>query len=138
MVRMTAEYEGGLHCAVVHGPSGTELSTDAPVDNEGKGESFSPTDLCATALATCMTTIMGMRARDLEIDLSGMKIEVEKIMSGDGPRRIARLPITFRVPCDPTEEQKAVLRHAAETCPVILSLHPDIEKPITFQWGTGG
>ncbi len=135
MVKISVHYQGELHCRAVHEPSESALATDAPVDNQGRGESFSPTDLCATALATCMTTIMGMRARDLGVDLTGMKIEIVKEMSQEGLRRIARLPVEFWIPCDPSEEQKALLRHAAETCPVMLSLDREIEKPITMHWG---
>lgn len=135
MVKVEVQYDGDLHCLAVHQPSESTLTTDAPVDNQGKGESFSPTDLCATALATCMTTIMGIRAREVGVDLAGMKIEIVKEMSSEGRRRIARLPVEFWIPCDPSEEQKALLLHAAETCPVMLSLNRDIAKPITMHWG---
>ena len=134
MVEISAVYEGDYHCSANHGPSGSTLSTDAPTDNQGRGEAFSPTDLCATALVTCMSTIMGMRADELGIDLKGMKIEVQKVMSSDGPRRIVELPVEFWIPGRLTDQQKSVLRHAAENCPVILSLHPEIRKPITMYW----
>ena len=134
MVKITAEYEGQLHCQVIHGPSGSQLNTDAPVDNNGRGESFSPTDLCATAFATCMATIMGIQAEKIGVDLKGMKVEVTKEMSSDKPRRIVRLPVEFWVPGKLTEEHKAALIHAAETCPVHYSLNPDIDKPICFHW----
>src|SRR5438093_2949357 len=98
MVKISIEYKGELHCSAKHGPSGAQLETDAPRDNEGKGESFSPTDLVATALGTCMATIMGIYARRHDIDLRGMKIEVSKEMSADTPRRIARLATEIWLP----------------------------------------
>src|SRR5438093_7379337 len=91
MVKSTIEYRGGLHCVAKHGPSGATLETDAPVDNQGRGESFSPTDLVATALGACMATIMGIYAQRKNINLEGMRIEVSKEMSQDAPLRIARL-----------------------------------------------
>ncbi len=134
MIKITADYQGELHCQAIHGPSGCKITTDAPVDNQGRGESFSPTDLCAAALATCMATIMGIQSGKMGIDLKGMKIEVTKEMAADSPRRIARLPVEFWIPGSLTKEQKAALHHAAENCPVHLSLHPDIDKPILFHW----
>lgn len=134
MVKITTEYEGQLHCQAIHEPSGCHLYTDAPVDNKGLGESFSPTDLCAAAYATCMTTIMGIQAEKLGINLKGMKIEVNKEMSSDVPRRIVRLPVECWIPVILTSEHKSALINAAETCPVHHSLHPDIEKPIRFHW----
>ncbi len=134
MVTITAKYEGDLRCSAQHGPSGSLLSTDAPLDNQGKGEAFSPTDLCATSLGTCMTTIMGIRARQLGIDISDARFEVKKIMSADTPRRITGLPVEFWIPGSHSEEVKAALRHAAETCPVNYSIHPDIDRPITIHW----
>lgn len=135
MVNISATYEGDYHCSVNHRPSGSTLNTDAPTDNQGRGEAFSPTDLCAAALITCMSTVMGMRADELGIDLKGMKIEVQKNMSSDMPRRIVELPVEFWIPGRLTDRQKNVLRHAAENCPVILSLHPDIKKSIKINWG---
>ena len=132
MVKMTVEYAGDLHCTALHGPSGSRLETDAPVDNHGRGESFSPTDLVGTALATCMATVMGIYARRTGIDLAGMKIEVGKEMTQTPPRRIERLNVEIRMPA--TVEHDPALENAARTCPVILSLHPDIEKPVTFHW----
>ena len=134
MVKITAKYEGELHCQVIHEPSGCHLHTDAPVDNKGRGESFSPTDLCATAFATCMATIMGIHAEKLGVDLKGMKVEVTKEMSVDMPRRIVRLPVEFWIPGKVTEAQKVALIHAAKTCPVYYSLNPNIDKPICFHW----
>lgn len=132
---MQIEYTGDLRCQVVHGPSGTKLITDAPVDNQGKGESFSPTDLFATSLATCMATIMGIQARALKIDITGMRVQVTKEMSTDRPRRITKMAVTFDVPCNPGDREKAALIKAAETCPVHHSLHPDLEQTTVFNWG---
>lgn len=133
MVKMTVQYAGDLHCKATHGPSGSVVETDAPVDNQGRGESFSPTDLVATALASCMATIMGIYAKRKEIDLAGMRIEVGKEMTQTAPRRIARLPVEVWLPA--TVVKDPALENAALTCPVFLSLHPDIEKPVTFHWG---
>src|SRR5271155_5036987 len=111
MVKATIEYEGGLHCTATHGPSRRQLDTDAPVDNQGKGESFSPTDLVAVALGTCMATVMGIYAQRHGIALKGMKVEVTKEMSATGPRRIARLAAEIWLPAgvekDPALERAA-------------------------------
>ncbi len=133
MVKITIEYTGQLHCVATHGPSGRALETDAPVDNQGKGESFSPTDLVATALGSCMATVMGIYARQKDIDLIGMKIVVAKEMTQTPPRRIARLATEIWMP--PTLEKSPALENAALTCPVHHSLHPDVEKPVVFHWG---
>jgi putative redox protein len=135
MVEVKVAYEGDLRCRATHGPSGSTLMTDAPVDNMGKGEAFSPTDLVATALATCMMTIMGIAAQRLEIDLRGMTARVTKEMSASPPRRISRLAVTIHVPTKLTEEQKTKLQNAAMTCPVHKALHPDVAAPIEFIWG---
>jgi putative redox protein len=127
-------YAGGLRCEAAHGPSGQTLQTDAPVDNHGRGESFSPTDLVATALGGCMATIMGIVADRHGIDLRGMKIDVTKVMSADTPRRIAKLVTNIRVPLPPDHPQRVLLENAALTCPVHQSLHPAMEKPVDFQW----
>ncbi len=134
MVKVSIRYEGGLRCAAQHGPSGQKVFTDAPVDNHGRGESFSPTDLVATALGGCMATIMGIVAQRHDIDLQGMEIEVTKEMSADTPRRIARLTTTIRVPLTPDHSKRALLENSALTCPVHHSLHPEIDKPVTFEW----
>jgi uncharacterized OsmC-like protein len=134
MVKIDIRYEGNLRSTASHGPSGQTLITDAPVDNHGKGESFSPTDLVATALGSCMATIMGIAAERHQLDLRGMEIEVTKVMSSDMPRRIARLETTIRVPLPPEHPQRALLENAALTCPVHKSLHPELEKPVDFQW----
>lgn len=133
-VHIDSVYQGDLRVAGTHGPSGVVLTTDAPVDNHGKGESFSPTDLVATALTHCMATIMGIKAKSLGLPIEGMTLSVEKIMSADLPRRIAKLPVTITLPIVVTEEQKRSLIAAAEACPVSKSLHPEIEKPIVWNW----
>lgn len=132
MVKLTIEYRGELHCTAAHGPSGATLETDAPVDNQGKGESFSPTDLVATALGACMATVMGIYARRKNINLEGMRIEVSKEMSSDSPRRIARLTSEIWMPDGLARD--SALEHAALTCPVHHALHPDVEKPVNFHW----
>ena len=134
MVDINIVYQGELRCSATH-PSGVELITDAPKDNHGKGESFSPTDLVATALGTCMLTIMGLAARAMQIDLRGTKISVKKEMVVNPVRRIGRLSTVITVPFKLDEEQKQKLINAALTCPVHQSLHPDIQKPIEWHWG---
>jgi putative redox protein len=135
MVAIQLEYQGELHCKAVHGPSGTELSTDAPKDNQGRGESFSPTDLVATALGSCMLTVMGIMARTLEIDITGATASVEKEMTSVAPRRIERLTVKIHVPQPISAENKLKLERAAHTCPVHKSLHPEVQMPIEFTWG---
>ncbi len=134
MPTVTAKYLGDLRTECVHTASGARLVTDAPVDNQGKGESFSPTDLCATALASCAMTIIGICARAHDVDVTGTTIEVTKIMSAD-PRRIGRLEVVFTMPDrDYADTQKLLIERAAQTCPVCLSLHPDVEQVVTFRW----
>ena len=135
MVEITAVYEGQLRCVATHAPSRTTLATDAPKDNMGKGESFSPTDLMATALGTCILTTMGIVANRQNLDLSGATVRVEKHMTTTGPRRIARLPVEVRMPRALSPEDQQRLEHAAHACPVHKSLHPDIDAPIQFTWG---
>lgn len=134
MVRIEITYKGGLRCEAVHGPSGKKLLTDAPVDNQGKGESFSPTDLVATALGTCMATIMGITAQREGIDLTGMKISVEKEMVADPRRRIGSLKTVIQIPVPCTDEQKKKLENAAQFCPVHETVRPETEMPIEFQY----
>ena len=134
MVTLTSRYEGGLRCRAVHGPSGTTLVTDAPVDNHGKGESFSPTDLVATALGACMMTIMGIVAERHGLDLAGMTAETEKVMTAAPPRRIASLRTRIVVPLPADHPQRQALEQAAHTCPVHKSLHPEIDAAIEFAW----
>ena len=134
MVSLTTTYEGGLRCRAVHGPSGTALVTDAPVDNHGKGESFSPTDLVATALGACMMTVMGIVAERHGIDLVGMKSETVKEMTKEPPRRIAALRTRLTIPLPADHPNRQLLEQAAHTCPVHKSLHPDIDASIEFVW----
>ncbi len=134
MVEINATYEGNLRCSASHGPSGSMIETDAPVDNFGKGERFSPTDLMATSLGVCMMTIMGIFAERNEIDLSGTKVRVLKEMTPEPPRRIARLTVEMTIPLPADHPKVGAIEKAAMTCPVFLSLHPDIEKPVTFKW----
>ena len=135
MVAIQIEYRGELHSTAVHGPSGTELNTDAPKDNQGRGESFSPTDLVATALGSCMLTVMGIMARTLEIDIAGATATVEKEMTAAPPRRIGGLAVRIHVPQSVSVENREKLERAAHTCPVRKSLHPEIETPVEFTWG---
>ena len=132
MVQIDVTYQGGLRCQAVHGPSKTTLVTDAPVDNHGKGESFSPTDLVATALGTCILTIMGIIAERDKINLSGLCVTVQKEMSAEPPRRIAKLVTRIVMPKGLTDQQKARLEKAAHTCPVHQTLHGNVELPIEF------
>ena len=135
MISIQFEYEGDLHCKVVHGPSGTELFTDAPKDNQGRGESFSPTDTVATALGSCMLTTMGILAQTLNLDITGSTATVEKEMTSVPSRRIQRLSVRIHVPQAFGEEDRLKLQRAAETCPVMKSIHPDIEVPFEMTWG---
>jgi uncharacterized OsmC-like protein len=126
-------YLGHLRTSSVHIQSGTEILSDAPVDNHGKGEAFSPTDLVANALGSCVLTIMGIKAQDLNIDISGTTAEVTKTMQLE-PRRIAKIEINVTFIKFQDEKTKKILEKAAMTCPVINSLHPDLEKIISFNW----
>ena len=135
MVRIQMEYQGDLRCTSVHTPSKTQLATDAPVDNQGRGESFSPTDLIATSLGTCILTTMGIVARTLNFDLTGASATVDKEMTSAPPRRISRLTVAIRIPRTTSPENQLRLENAAQACPVKRSLHPDIETPIEFVWG---
>lgn len=135
MVEVDVRYEGKLHCSAKHGPSGAVIQTDAPRDNMGLGEAFSPTDLVGTALGSCMLTTMGIVAQRMEIDMSGATAHVTKEMTTSGPRRIRELAVTIRVPLALSDEQKQKLQNAALTCPVHKSLHPDVSAPVRFEWG---
>ena len=126
MTTITCRYDGGLRCGAVHGPSGSALSTDAPLDNQGKGECFSPTDLIATSLATCLLTIMGIVAERHGWPLEGAAARVKKTMSSDAPRRISQLEVWIELPAGLEERQRQVLMRAAETCPVKLSLEGSV------------
>lgn len=134
MVEIKIDYQGDLHCRAVHGPSGTVLETDAPVDNNGRGESFSPTDLVATALGVCMTTVMGIVAKRKEIDLEGMQVTVRKHMSTDTPRRISKLEVDLDIPLPPDHPERRLLESTGNGCPVHHSLHPDVEVVLNWRW----
>jgi putative redox protein len=138
LVDINIDYAGELHCRAEHAPSGTTLDTDAPVDNQGKGQSFSPTDLVATALGTCIATTMGIKARAAGFDLDGVRVHVKKHMTLEPPRRIARLKVTVTVPPDVTRRcdaaARALLEHTANTCPVRISLLDAIDVPLDFDW----
>jgi putative redox protein len=134
MVETNIVYEGSLRCIATHPQSGATLTTDAPLDNMGKGESFSPTDLVGVALGSCMLTIMGIVAQKMNVDLRGTKVRVIKEMSASPPRRIASLTVEFNVPTPLSPDQQEKLRNAAMTCPVHKSMHPDVQMPITFHF----
>ena len=134
MVTVRIEYLGDLHCEAVHETSGMRLPTDAPKDNEGRGAAFSPTDLVAAALGTCMATIMGIVARRDSLDLQGMRVEVNKEMVADPARRIGRLDVTFRMPKGLSPEQRGKLERAAKSCPVHRSLSPETRVDARFEY----
>jgi putative redox protein len=134
MVEMTASYLGGLRCEAVHGPSGGTFLTDAPVDNHGRGEAFSPTDLLAAALGTCMLTVMGIYAERHGISLAGARASMQKEMTSEGVRRIRRISVRIELPVSSEHPHRLALERAALSCPVHQSLHPEIEKPVEFVW----
>ncbi|HPA51209.1 MAG TPA: OsmC family protein [Thermoanaerobaculia bacterium] len=130
-------YTGGLHCEATHRPSGSKLVTDAPLDNGGKGEAFSPTDLCATSLGSCLVTTMALVATSHGIELAGTTVHVVKEMVADPRRRIASLPTTVTFPpslASLPAEKRALLEATARACPVTQSLGPNVEVPMTFVW----
>ena len=126
-------YLGDLRTSCEHLQSGTTILTDAPTDNHGKGEAFSPTDLVATSLGSCMVSIMAIKSKDLEVDLINSTIEVTKIMQAE-PRKISKIVVVLNMATQVDEKTKTILERVAMNCPVLLSLHPDIEKDITFNW----
>lgn len=126
-------YLGELRTSSIHINSGSEIISDAPLDNNGKGEAFSPTDTVANALASCMFTVMGIKAREMNVDFSNSTAEVTKIMGTD-PRRITEIKVTFNMSIAVDEKTKTILERTAMTCPVFYSLHPDIKKEIVFNW----
>jgi putative redox protein len=134
MVEINAVYEGNLRCSATHGPSGSTIETDAPVDNCGKGERFSPTDLASSSLGLCMMTIMGIYAEKNGIDLGRTTARVLKEMTSEPPRRIAKLTVEIVVPLPGDHPRREAIERAAMSCPVFLSLHPDIEKDVHFSW----
>jgi putative redox protein len=132
MITVKSSYKGDLRTTAVHVASSNTIITDAPVDNNGKGEAFSPTDLVCAALGSCMMTIMGIVANRSNIDIEGTEIETVKIMASE-PRRIAEIILNFKMPeKNYSNKEKAMLENAARTCPVALSLHPDIKQTINF------
>lgn len=137
MVEIDVAYLGELRCSATHGPSGIRLETDAPLDNKGRGEAFSPTDLLATALGTCMLTTMGIRTEGRALPLQGCTLSVKKHMTAAAPRRIQRLEVAVHVPrgAELATEDRELLQQIAHTCPVRLSILPAIEVPVTFSWG---
>ncbi|MCA9686859.1 MAG: OsmC family protein [Myxococcales bacterium] len=132
MIEISGRYLGDLRVEVAHGPTGATIRTVAPVDNNGDGSTFSPSDLCASSLGACMTTIMGIVAARDQIDLTSLRFRVEKHMSQEGPRRIARLPVEFHMPAGLSPDQRVKLERAALTCPVHRSLSSDIDIPVHF------
>lgn len=137
MVDIFVEYQGDLHCQAQHGPSSAVLVTDAPVDNQGRGESFSPTDLVATGLGTCMATVIGILARKRGFALEGTRVHVKKTMTSSPPRRIAQLAVAITLPkaaTDSVQDGRAEVERAAHECPVRLSLLEAILVPVVFDW----
>lgn len=134
MVKITGEYQGDLHCSARHEPSGTTLATDAPKDNQGRGEAFSPTDLVATSFGSCIATTMAIVARRHGVELRGLRFEVTKEMSTDAPRRIVRLATQLWMPIPESHPQARLLADIAQNCPVHHSLHPAVDKPVVFHW----
>jgi putative redox protein len=134
MVKMTAIYQGKLHCELIHGPSSSKLETDAPKDNQGKGERFSPTDLVGAGLLSCILTTMAMVAERDGVSITGAHGSVEKGMSAEPPRRIVELRVKIEMPASIAEPMRKKLEHAAHACPVHKSLHPDVKAPIEFTY----
>ncbi len=133
MATSIVRYLGELRTSSMHMQSGTEILTDAPTDNHGKGEAFSPTDMVANSLATCMISIMAIKARDMDIELKGSTAEVTKVMAAE-PRRISEIHVHFEMDYAADDKTKTILERVAMQCPVHFSLHPDIKKIITFNW----
>lgn len=130
----TVEYRGSLRTNATHVKSGNEIITDAPTDNKGKGQAFSPTDLVATSLASCMLTIMGIRADKMNLDISGTRAEIQKLMASN-PRRVEEIIVDITIPARSfSAKDKTILEKAARTCPVALTLHPDTVQTIRFHW----
>ncbi|MBK9247444.1 MAG: OsmC family protein [Ignavibacteria bacterium] len=133
MVQISITYEGDLHCSLVHIPSGATVETDAPIDNHGRGESFSPTDMVAGALGACMSTLMGIKARDNNIDVTGTTINVYKEMTSVPVRKIGRLIVDILFPHSYSDTELTILKNAALTCLVMKSINPDIIVETTFR-----
>ena len=126
-------YKGNLRTVSQHIKSGNEFITDAPTDNNGKGEAFSPTDTVATGLASCMLTVMGIKAEQMDVHMEGTTAEVTKTMASN-PRRISKIEVKISLPFEADDKTKKILENTASTCPVHYSLHPDIEKIVEFDW----
>lgn len=126
-------YLGDLRTSSIHIQSGAEILSDAPKDNHGKGEAFSPTDTVANALGSCMLSIMGIKAMQMDLDMTGTTVEVTKIMQSE-PRKIAKIGIVIQMKLSTDEKTRTIFERSAMTCPVFLSLHPDIEKDVVFNW----
>lgn len=129
----TVVYLGDLRTECTHVKSGNSFITDAPTDNNGKGLAFSPTDTVATGLASCMMTVMGIKARDMGVDMTGTNSEVTKTMASN-PRRISKIEILMTLPVETDDKTKKILENTGRTCPVFYSLHPDIETVLSFRW----
>ena len=135
MATITGKYLGDLRVESTHTASGATLITDAPLDNQGKGEGFSPTDLCVASFGSCALTIMGIFAKNHGLDITGTTMEINKVMSANPPRRIARIEVVYTMPDrDYSDKDKKSLERAADTCPVRLSLHPETEQKVIFKW----
>ena len=134
MVKISAVYEGGLHCLLTHGPSGDTIETDAPKDNMGKGEAFSPTDLSAASLISCVLTTMAINGQKRGIELKGAEGEIEKEMSQDTPRRIVKLAMRVRMPKGIKKEDRKTLENIGENCPVFKSMDAAVKAPISFSY----
>jgi uncharacterized OsmC-like protein len=137
MVEINTKYDGGLHCTAIHKPSGKVIETDAPLDNHGKGESFSPTDLLAASLAVCYLTTMGIAAEERGININGATCNIEKHMSTDKPRRVARLAANIIFPAGVPLEKRGILEAVALHCPVAKSVHPDIDVDLNLHFPDG-
>ncbi len=134
MVEMKIEYTGELRCRATHGPSGCQIETDAPADNHGKAERFSPTDLVGAALASCIATTLGIVALRKGWDLRGMRVDVSKEMTSSPPRKIARLPVSLWMPSAMSDEDRILVENTARSCPVHRSLSPEVDAPIVVHW----
>ncbi len=137
MVEIEINYDGELRCSAKHGLSGAIIETDAPIDNHGRGEAFSPTDLCAGSLGVCMLTILGIVAKEHEVDIGDVRGRIIKEMSSDLPRRIAKITIEIKVPLPADRPKRELIEQAAMSCPVHFSLHPDIQKEVSWKWING-
>ncbi|WP_347356735.1 OsmC family protein [Bdellovibrio sp.] len=133
MVKMSAVYQGEKHCEITHGPSSSCIETDAPKDNNGKGEAFSPTDLLGAAMGSCMMTVMAIAAEKDGVELKGARVEVEKEM-GINPRRIVKLNVVLHMPQNIPHDYRKKLEQIAMTCPVKQSVHPDMQVPVLFHY----